>query len=129
MFGGLDNKRPLVDRAWIVHRDDKEWCLRDGRGGLSRGRDVVRGHWLFSLDEDVSESNGKGERTYLDGRNIYRLSVVDRNDRSGRDVGYRGGNLFIDRRGRLLLVNNRGFVLGLCGNLDAALFSRLRRGG
>lgn len=130
MFGGFDNGRPLVNRVWIVHRDDKERCFRDGRGGLNRGRDLIRGGHHFNLGEWVSEfTNSKGERTHLSGRGIYRFRVVDRDDRNGRDIGYRGSDLFIDRRG-LLLVYNGGFVLGFRGNLDATLFSRLRsRGG
>ena len=130
MFGGFDNGWPPVDRGWIVHRDDKERCLGDRRSGLNRSRNVVRDHRLFSLDEGISEpTEVKGKRTYLGGRSIYRFSVVDRNDRSGRDDGHRGGDFFIDRGRGLLLVNNGGFLLGLRGNLDATLFSRLRSGG
>jgi len=60
MSGRLDNGRFLVDRAWIIHRDDKERCLQSGRGGLNRGGDITRGDHLFSLNECVSGStNGK----------------------------------------------------------------------
>jgi hypothetical protein len=135
MFWGFDHGRPLVDRAWVVHRDDKEWCLRVGRGGLDRGRSIVRSNQLFSLDERVSEStDGKGQRTYLSGRSIYGFSVVDRNDGNRRDRGNRGGNLAVDKRREVLLVDNGGFVLGrfflgFRGSLDATLFSRSRDGG
>lgn len=133
MFEGFGNRRPLVNRARIVHRDEDEWCLQVGRCGQN-GRRIIRSRHLLGLDKCFSKPrNTKGEWKYLSRRSIYRFCVVNRNDGSGSDLRYQwSGDLFINRRRGLLLVDNGGFVLdkflGFGGDLDTTLYGRLRGG-
>jgi hypothetical protein len=107
----------VVDRVWIVHRNDKErW-----------GRDIITASNILSSDKSFSESSTRrGDETYLR-RCIYRLNVLTQN--YGNRMDRRGNSVY--RLDRFLWCRDGGGRWFSCSGLYVRGrygFFRIRRG-